>query len=50
MLRIFHSRFCRAMCRVTMEHTRRRRTPSEQPNRRLGIAAVEQYYRRRLLR
>ena len=38
------------MCRVTMEHTRRCRIPSVQLYRRLGIAAVEQYYRRRLLR
>ena len=37
------------MYRITMEHTRRFRTPSEQPYRFLGIAAVEQYYRRRLL-
>ena len=35
-LRSFHNRFCRAMCRVTMEHTR------EKLYRRLGIADVEQ--------
>ena len=38
------------MYRVTMEHTRRFRIPSEQLYKRLGIAAVEQYYRRRLPR
>jgi len=49
-LRSFHNRCCRAMCRVTMEHTRRCRIPSEQLYRRLDIAAVEKYYRRRLPR
>ena len=49
-LRSFHNRCCRAMCRITMVHTRRCRIPSVQLYRRLGIAAVEQYYRRRLPR
>ena len=40
----------RAMCRVTIVHTRHCRIPSVQLYRRLGIAAVEQYYRRRLPR
>ena len=35
--------------RIT-EHTKRCRIPSAQSYRRLGIAAVDQYYRRRLLR
>ena len=48
-LRSFHSKCCRAMCRVTMEHTGRCRIPSVQIYRRLGIATVKQYYRRRLL-
>ena len=38
------------MCEITMAHTRRYRIPSEQLHRRLGIAAMEQYYRRRLPR
>ena len=49
-LRSFHNRCCRAMCRITMVNTRRCHIPSVQLYRRLGIAAVEQYYRRRLLR
>ena len=49
-LRSFHNRRCRAMCRITMEHTRRSRILLEQLYRRLGFAAVEQYCRRRLLR
>ena len=49
-LRSLHNRCCREMCRVTMEHTRRFRIPSEQLYRRLGIVAVHQYYHRRLLR
>ena len=49
-LRSFHKRCCRAMCRITLEHTRRCRILSEQLYRRLGVATEEQYCRRRLLR
>jgi len=38
------------MCRITMEHTRLHRIPSEQLYRRLGIADVEHYNHRRLPR
>ena len=46
----FHNRCHRAMCRITMKHTGRCRIPSAQLFRRLGIAAVELHYRRRLPR
>ena len=49
-LRTFHSSCCRAMCRITMAHTIRHSTPSKQLYKRLGIAAVDQFYHRRLLR
>ena len=49
-LRTFHNSCCRAMCRITMKHTIRHRISSKQLYKRLGIAAVEQYYHRRLLR
>jgi hypothetical protein len=49
-LRTFHNSCCRAMCRITMAHTYRHHIPSKQLYKRLGIAAVDQYYHRRLLR
>jgi hypothetical protein len=49
-LRTFHNRCCRAMCRTTMAHTIRHHIKSKQLYKRLGIAAVGQYYHRRLLR
>ena len=49
-LRTFHNSCCRAMCRITMAHTIRHHIPSKQLYKRLGIAAVDQYYHRRLLR
>ena len=49
-LRTFHHHCCRAMCRITMAHTIRHRIPSKQLYQRLGIAAVDQFYHRRLLR
>ena len=51
MLRTFHNRFCRAMCRITIARTPSATTSSpKQLYKRLGIAAVDQYYHRRLLR
>jgi len=49
-LRTFHNSCCRAMCRITMAHTIRHHIPSKQLYKRLGIAPVDQYYHRRLLR
>ena len=45
-LRTFHNQCCRANCRITIRH----RIPSKQLYQRLGIAAVDQFYHRRLLR
>jgi len=46
----FLSSCCRAMCRITMARTICHHAPSKQLYKRLGIAPVGQYYRRRLLR
>ena len=48
--RTFHSSCCRAMCRITMAHTIRHHIPSKQLHKRFGIAPVDRYYHRRLLR
>ena len=40
----------RAMCRIAMAHTIRHHIPSKKLYKRLNIAAVDQYYHRRLLR
>ena len=48
--RAFHSSCCRAMCWRTMASTIGHHIPSKQLYKRLGIAPVDQYYHRRLLR